>query len=134
MNRTILSTACAALLVACAAMGVKVSDEALASLKPGTTIANAMDTLGQPTSRMRMADGTTLLQYVYAEATVRAASFVPIVGAFAGGTDVRSSMATLRFDAQGKLLDVTSSESQYGTGVGVSAGKINQTTVPQPRQ
>lgn len=125
---------CAALM-ACAATGVKVTDEQLAGFRPGqTTIEQVLSALGPPTTRMRLADGTTMLQYVYAEAKVRAASLVPIVGVFAGGTDVRSNVATLRFDASGKLIDVSSAESQYGTGVGTSAGTITPAPVPQPRQ
>lgn len=122
-------------LAGCAATGVKVTDAQLAGMVKGqTTMEQAVAALGPPTSRTRMADGTSILQYIYAESKVRAASFVPVVGAFAGGTDVRSSVATLRFDATGKLLDVASSESEYGTGVGVSAGTTNPAPVNQPRQ
>lgn len=131
-----LATVCAVLLVVgCAATGVKVTEAQLAQLKRGvTTVEEVTAQFGQPTSRVRMNDGSTLIQYIYAEASARAASFIPIVGAFAGGTDVRASTATLRFDPSGKLSEVTSSASQYGTGIGVSAGGVETTPVPQPRQ
>lgn len=133
--RNVFLTAAACVLIGCAATGVKVSDEALSSLKPRqATVDQAIALLGAPTSRMRMGDGSTMLQYVYAEAKIRPASFVPIVGAFAGGTDVRSSMAMLRFGPDGKLIDITTSASQYGTGTGVSAGSVAPDQLPQPRQ
>jgi sulfur carrier protein ThiS len=127
--------AIAALLAGCAASGVKVSDDALAALKAGqTTVADAVAALGEPTSRMRAADGSVVLQYVYAEAKVRAASFVPVVGAFAGGTDTRARVVVLRFGPDGRLIDSTSTDSQYGTGVGASAGAVSPGQVQQPRQ
>lgn len=133
--RRFVTTLAAFILAGCAATGVKISEEALASLKPQqTTVDQALAALGAPTSRIRLGDGTTMLQYTYAEAKIRGASFVPIVGAFAGGSDIRTSMATLRFGADGKLIDVTSSESQYGTGIGASAGSVTPGQVPQPRQ
>lgn len=134
MNR-FLALLVAALLAACAATGVKVTDRQLGALHKGeTTVEQAVAALGAATTRSRSTDGSVTLQYVYAEATVRAASFIPIVGAFAGGTDVRTNMATLRFDPRGKLIDVSTSESQYGTGLGISAGAVDPARVPQPKQ
>jgi len=124
-----------ALLLGCAASGVKVTDAQLAQLRPKqTTLADAERALGQPTTRMRMGDGTTMLHYVYAEASVRAASFIPVVGMVAGGTDVRSNSVMLRFDQAGLLVDVTSSNSQIGSGYGLSSGTIDRKPVEQPRQ
>lgn len=122
-------------LVGCAATGVKISDDQLASLHKGeTTLAQVLASFGPPTSKIKAADGTTTLQYVYAEHKVRAASFVPVVGLFAGGADIRTSVASLRFNPDGTLLDVTSAESQYGTGIGASAGQVAPGQVQQPRQ
>ena len=122
-------------LVGCAATGVKVSDDQLAGLRKGeSTVEQVTAALGPPTTKTRLSNGMTILHYVYAEARVRGATFIPIVGAFAGGSDVRSNVAILRFDSAGKLIDVTSSESQRGTGTGFSAGPITPGQVPQPRQ
>ena len=137
MNRIVYTAASLslALLVSCAASGVRVTEAQLASLTKGrTTMQDVVASFGPPTMRTRAADGTTLLQYVYSEAKVRPASFIPLVGAFAGGTDLRSNVATLRFDGNGLLLDVASSETEMGTGVGASAGAVNPQPVPQPRQ
>ena len=124
-----------AALVGCASTGVKVSDEKLDSFKKGeSTVSQVLAALGQPTTTMKMGDGTVMLQYAYSEASVRAASFIPVVGLVAGGSDIHVSTAVLRFDAEGKLIDVTRSSSQYGTGTGVSAGQVSTTPIQQPRQ
>ena len=133
--RLIYVLVCAAALTACAATGVKVTEDHLRSLKTGeTTVADVTSRFGPPTTRLVNPDGTVVLLYVYGETKVRAASYVPIVGLFAGGADTRSNTATLRFDQAGKLLAVSSSESQYGTGVGASSGNLTPGEVPQPRQ
>lgn len=122
-------------LAGCAAGGVKVSDAQLAAFKPGkATIAQVVSTLGAPTMQTRLADGTSMLIYSYYEARVRPATLIPIVGAFAGGSDSTSTTATLRFDAAGRLLDTSTSSSAYGTGTGLSAGQIAPATLDQPRK
>jgi len=116
--------ACVAVLAGCAAGGVKVTDQQVAAFKAGeTTKSTVLATFGEPTMQMRLADGSTMVVYSHYEATVRPATFIPIVGAFAGGSDTRSSTMTLRFDAADKLIDTTSSSSAIGTGTGLAAGR-----------
>lgn len=125
----------AALLVGCAATGVKVTDAQVAAFKPGeATEAQVVAALGEPTMRTRLADGTVMVIYSYAEAQVRPATFIPVVGAFVGGSDSRSTAVTLRFDKDGKLIDTSSSTTSFGTGMGAAAGKVETRPTDQPRQ
>lgn len=125
MKKVLAGIAVLALIAGCAATGVKVSDEQLAKLKKGeTTRSEVLATLGKPTMQMKLADGTSLLTYSYFEYSTRPATFIPIVGAFAGGADSRSNSVSLRFDANDKLIDNTSMSSEYGTGMGAAAGAI----------
>ncbi len=106
----------------CASTGVRVTDDQLAGLHKGeTTVDQAVAALGAPTTRMQMPDGRVSLHYVYAESKVHAATFIPIVGAFAGGSDTKSSLAILQFGPDGKLLSVTTSQSQHTTSLGQTA-------------
>jgi len=123
-----------AALTGCAATGVKVTDAQVSAFKKGeATEAQVLQALGQPTSRMRLPDGTVMLVYSYAEASVRPTTFIPIVGGLVGGYDSRSTSATLRFGADGKLIDTYSSSATYGTGTGAAAGKVDTTSTQQPR-
>ena len=65
---------------------------------------------------------------------MRAASFIPIVGLLAGGTDIKTNMVLLTFGPDGKLKDTMASSGEHGTGMGVSAGKIDPSDTQQPRQ
>jgi len=125
----------AALLVGCAATGVKVTDEQVAAFKPGqATEAQVVQDLGHPTMRMRLGDGSIMIVYTYAEVKVRPATFIPIVGGLVGGSDSRSSSLSLCFGADGKLIDTNSVTTTQGTGMGPAAGKVEEALTQQPRQ
>lgn len=133
--KRLLAIALAAALAGCAATGVRVTPEQVAAFKPGqATEAQVVQALGQPTQRIGIGDGAVILVYSYSEYKMRPASMIPVVGAFAGGGDMASSAISLRFGADGKLIDTSSYSSATGTGVGVSAGKIEPKTADQPRQ
>lgn len=130
----LLGLAALALLAGCVSTGVQVKDEQLSSFKPGQTTKNEVFTaLGQPTTQMRNADGTSMVIYTYLESRVRGASFIPIVGIFAGGADSRTNQVVLSFDAEGKLVGHSSSESAYGSGYGASSLEP-QSVADQPRK
>lgn len=134
MRMMIAAAAAVLLLAGCAASGVKVTDDQVASLKKGeTTKADVLRTFGQPTMQMRLADNTSMVMYSHFEYAVRPATFIPIVGAFAGGADSRSNTMTLRFDASDKLMDTTSSSTAIGSANGVGAGGVPAVDA-QPRK
>lgn len=119
--KTIITALTALMLTACASSGVRVTDEQMAQFHEGqTTKQEVIAALGQPTTTMRNADGTTMLMYTYAEARTRGSTFIPIVGAFVGGVDTRSNNVMLTFDQQGVLKTTSSSSSQYGTATGIA--------------
>lgn len=130
----LLMAATVFVLAGCAASGVKVSDAQVATLKKGeTTKADVLRAFGPPTTQTRVSDGTSMVIYSHFEVAVRPATFIPIVGAFAGGSDTRSNTVLLRFDADDKLIDSSSSETMIGTGNGLSAAPIDPVT-GQPRK
>ena len=132
--KTVSSLLCAALVAGCAASGVKVTDDQLSQFHEGqSTKQQVIAALGQPTMTMRNADGTTMVMYTYSEARTRASTFIPIVGAFAGGVDSRASTAVLTFDQDGVLKNTSSSSSQYGTATGIAVDGGDPIT-DQPRK
>lgn len=129
MNRALFGLIALLTLGGCAAAGVEVKPSQMASFQKGvTTEAEVIQALGQPTSQMQMFDGSQTLIYSYASAQARPASFIPIVGMFAGGMDTRHTMAMLRFDASGHLIDTMSSSG----GIGSASGFASPTTPTQP--
>lgn len=122
MKKWLVAAMCVA-LVGCASTGVKVRPEQMATLKKGeTTREQVVATFGQPTSIVTHSDGKAILVYSHADAKFKASTFIPIVGLFAGGMDVTGSVVHMTFDAQGKLVDYTSSQSVNNTGYGLTSG------------
>lgn len=121
-------------LAGCAATGVKVSDEQLSQLQKGqTTRSEVLAKFGKPTTQMRNSDGTSTVFYNFAEYRTRPATFIPIVGIFAGGSDVHSSSAMFRFDTSDRLIDYSTTQSDMGTAMGRAAGPI-EPVQNQPRK
>lgn len=118
MKHMIVGLLVASALAGCASVGVKVTDEQMASFKEGiTTEADVIAALGAPTTRVRTADGSVTLGYSHAQYNTKAATFIPIVGLFAGGADMRSSAVILSFGKDGKLTNTSTQTSNMNTGV-----------------
>jgi outer membrane protein assembly factor BamE (lipoprotein component of BamABCDE complex) len=98
-------------LAACATVGRELSDEDIQSIKPGATQQEVVTKLGAPSQRTVMTTGETILTYTWAHSQVRAATFIPIVGLFAGGQDTQSKVIMFHFSKDGLLTDTSSSNS-----------------------
>lgn len=102
-------------------MGTQVKPEQLSALKVGkTTMSEVIQSLGKPSVVTTNADGTKMLMYTYAHAQARASSFIPIVGAFAGGGDSNTSMVSLSFKDD-VLTSFNSSQGSMPYGYGASS-------------
>lgn len=136
MNFKSLSVACGfSMLLGCASSGVKVSDEQLLSFKEGqTTERDVIASLGAPSMRSRLADGTVMLMYAYSEYSTRPSTFIPIVGAFVGGADYKSNSVTMIFGQDGKLKSTSSSQTSSGTASGAASGLTSPVDTQQPRR
>lgn len=124
------------LLAGCAASGVQVKEEQLAQFEAGkTTVSDAIRALGQPNQQVLSPDGSRTLIYSYAQVQTRPETFIPFIGAFVGGADVKTNAAVLRFDRAGRLSNTTASSGSSGTGMGLASGTGAPERVPdQPRQ
>lgn len=132
MKRSLL--AAAVLLTACAATGVRVTEEQVKQFEKGkSTYVEVVQKLGQPTTSVVTSQGLRYASYAYSEAAARPETFIPFVGPFVGGVDARSNAVTFIFDGRGVLQDYTSATSQFGTGMGAAAG-TNPPRVDQPRK
>lgn len=119
-------------LAACAATGVQVKPQQLTTFKKGeTTEADVIAKLGAPTSQTITSDGNTMVMYNYMAYQARPATFIPIVGAFAGGADVQSSFVMFRFGPDGKMIDYTANNTAMGSASNLAAPST-PTTPNQP--
>lgn len=76
-----------------------------------TTLADVTATLGKPNSTATVSDGTVVVSYVSSRTRVKGATFVPIVGLFAGGAKSRMVIRVFTFGPDGLLRTFTSSDT-----------------------
>lgn len=112
----------AALLAAgCASSGVEVSQQTVQSFQKGVaTQSDILAKLGAPTTKASLSDGRSVWVYSFAAAKARPESFIPLVGAFVGGSDVHATTASFIFDQSGTLAEVHASETNTGSRLGTT--------------
>jgi len=117
--KKLLSAIFICLLSACGATsGAKVSQEQSSQFSKGkTTMDQVVASLGKPNSKTTKDDGDVLIQYVYVNTSVRGATFIPIVGLFAGGADTETEVSGFTFDKNGILKEITKRESSHGASL-----------------
>jgi hypothetical protein len=77
-----------------------------------TTEAEVVAALGKPISATSSMDGR-IISYASINTSIRGATFVPVVGLFAGGSDMKINSATFSFDASGRLTNYHLSDTAY---------------------
>lgn len=114
MRKIIIALAIA--LSGCAtSSGVKIDQDQLGGIKVGvTTEAEVRQKLGAPTSILSMPDGKVLI-YSHASSQIKGASFIPIIGAFAGGAEINVSSASIGLNLDGIVKYITSSDMKSET-------------------
>lgn len=119
MKKAIVIAGLLAAISGCASTGVHVDQRQLGQFKEGvTTEADVLAALGKPTTSMVMSGGTKTLSYVSASVQIKGATFIPIVGLFAGGSDTNTSSVIFTFDKDGKMVSYQSSQTAFETGMG----------------
>jgi len=74
----------------CASAGTKVEQSAVDQIHKGsTTKAEVIALLGQPIADTLGFDGREIMVWSYSHAQIKAATFIPIAGAFVGGSDMK---------------------------------------------
>lgn len=119
---------------ACAAGGTQVKESQLSAFQKGkTTDQEVVATLGQPNVNSLLPDGARMMCYSYSQMAVRPQTFIPLVGGFIGGADMKSTSTCFQFAANGILKEYTTTASQIGSGSGLASG-IQDSRVPnEPR-
>ncbi len=113
MKRTFL-VFCLALLIGCATVGnVQISDPGTVSkIEEGkSSKADVRALVGEPTKVNFDTNKNEIWEYIYTKATAKPASFIPVVGIFAGGADMSGNTLTILFDKNGVVERVGSGKT-----------------------
>jgi outer membrane protein assembly factor BamE (lipoprotein component of BamABCDE complex) len=123
MKRILTLALMLGLVAGCASVGRKLDQSAVDRIKKGeTTRDEVLKSLGSPDQIIRMGNGDVTFQYMYIRATARPESYIPVVGAFAGGANVQNQMLTVTFGPDGIVKDIISTYGATESGFGASAG------------
>jgi hypothetical protein len=108
-----------AVLAACVSVGTQVEQADVDRFQKGvTTPAEVVAKLGAPQETGHKNNGDTTLSYVYMKGTPKPATFIPVVGLFAGGSDTHTTRVTFEFDPSGHLLTVESAQGDASGRLG----------------
>ena len=113
VNRIITSVLLAAVLAlvpGCVSTGTNFDASKASQIKKGeTTEADLAKLFGPPASRTVSSEGTTHLTWSYLEARMKGEGFIPIAGAFIGGSRSNHKMLSVTLGPDGKVAHFTSS-------------------------
>ena len=105
-----------ALLSCAGTIGTNISDDQIKSLEIGkTTVQEVRDALGKPNYETSSSTGTQTIVYIWGRSHIKTATFIPIVGLFAGGATTQGTAIVLSFDSGGKLERIDRSSSNTDT-------------------
>jgi hypothetical protein len=112
-----------ATLMGCASSGVQVTQEQAQSFQVGkSTYGDVVASLGPPTTTTMTSAGQKFAVYSYAAVSSRPQNFIPYIGPLVSGYDTKSSAVTFTFDGRDVLTNMTSTQSNLGTGANLAAG------------
>jgi len=109
-------------LAGCASSGKPIDPGAATAVVKGkTTESELYQMVGRrPESLSLMPDGKKMATWIYTRAQTKAATFVPIVGLFAGGTDLDTTTLQAIISTDGVVENVLYNSSQTEVGLGGS--------------
>ena len=113
MKRTVLGF-CLVLLIGCATTGnVQIADPGTVSkIEEGkSSKADVRALVGEPTKVNFDTNKNEIWEYIYTKASAKPASFIPVVGLFAGGADMSGNTLTILFDKNGVVERVGSGKT-----------------------
>jgi outer membrane protein assembly factor BamE (lipoprotein component of BamABCDE complex) len=122
-SRFFLALVLAGLMMGCVSVGRKIDQSSADSIKKGvTTREQVTSLLGSPDGITRLGTGDTLYSYGYMRMKAKPASFIPIVGMFAGGAETQHQFFTVTFGPDGVVKDFYSTQGGLEADRGVMAG------------
>ena len=91
---------------------------AMAEFEVGkATASDVIKKLGNPNSTEMNSDGTVTIRYMSVHTSVKGASFIPIVGLFAGGAKGKTSTKSFTVGSDGLLKNYASGNTQVECGM-----------------
>jgi hypothetical protein len=118
----IVGVLCALALSGCVSSGTQVKESQLTSFQKGvTTEPDVIKALGPPQSTTTSTTGIRTIVYYGLRASPKAATFIPVVGLFAGGAKAQTNSVVFMFGPDGKMTEMTSQQTNAESRMGTPA-------------
>jgi hypothetical protein len=122
--RFLIAAGLIGMLAGCVSSGTKVTAEQVTAFEVGkTSEAQVIAALGKPNGVSVLADGSKVDVYMHVSAHANGASYIPIVGLFAGGAKGDSDTAVFSFGPDGVLKSTSSSTVHADVNTGLANQK-----------
>ena len=84
-----------------------------------TSLKEVIDVLGNPNSKTKNSDGSSILVWIKSNVKVKAASFIPYVNLLAGGATSDMQITSVTFDRDNIVQEFSTSthQSDYNSGL-----------------
>ncbi len=118
---------------ACVSSGKKIDMGAVSQIKKGTsTQQDVLNLLGSPDGITAPGNGDVIWSYGFTKVGIKPASFIPVVGMFAGGADVQMQSTTVTFSEDKIVKNI--SYNQHATGAGKMLSAEGDASMPEIEQ
>lgn len=125
--KNLIALASLIFIFGCATVGKEVSADQAAQFEKGkTTKAEIIAKLGPPTGQSTIGDGRETISYAFMKYQTRPETFIPLVGIFVGGADVRNSSVTYVFNASGVLETFTQNSNNTASSTAINPSNYDQ--------
>lgn len=123
MKKLLSITIASVLVCGCVSVGRKLDSSKVAQIKKGeTTRQQVINLIGSPDQMTQDGNGNVMFQYIYVRASAKPATYIPVVGAFAGGANTQNQMVMVTFGSDGIVSDIVTSYGANETGTGLNVG------------
>ena len=103
--------------------GKKVNEYEASKIEPEkTTKEQVVQYLGEPASKTKTSNGCEIWTYIHGSTKVRPETYIPVVGAFAGGADTASESFIVNFSQDGKVKDYQRTNTTTGASLNPFGG------------
>jgi len=109
-------------LTGCASSGNRIDGNYVGKIKTGeTTEQEVRANLGSPMAASIMQDGSKMIIYSFARTELKASTFIPIVGLFAGGANTETETLQVWFDSNGVVTSHSFNQGNIDSSSGLTA-------------
>lgn len=111
MNKKVAAAVIFCFLTGCASQGRVIDLQQVKQIQEGvSTEADVQRLLGAPYAKSLSSDGKIIMQYIHTVSKTKGSTFVPVVGLFKGGVNIRQETLSVLIGADGKVEKYTYNE------------------------